>query len=57
MMDTAKYFSNSKRRDLSDNSKEATDPKKQHQAAVTATMMFLKRVWTLQAVEVFFVIA
>ena len=29
-------------------------PKKQHQVEVTAIMMFLKRVWTLQAVEVFF---
>ena len=32
-------------------------PKKQHQPAVTATMMFLKKVGTLEAVEVFFLIA
>ena len=59
-MDIGKYFSISKKRDLSDNSKEATDPKKpkkQHQVAVTATKMFLKKAWTLQAVEIFFLIA
>ena len=29
-------------------------PKKHHQVEVTVIMMFLKKVWTLQAVEVFF---
>ena len=32
-------------------------PKKKHQAAVTVTIMCLKKVWTLEAVEVFFFIA
>ena len=36
-MDTAKYFSNSKRRDLSDNSKEATDPKKAKEATSSSS--------------------
>ena len=31
--------------------------KPNNQAAVTATTMFLKKVWTLQTVEVFFLIA
>ena len=59
-MGIGKYFSCSKKCDLSDNSKEDTDPKKpkkQHQTEVTATTMFLKKVWTLQTVEVFFSIA
>ena len=29
-------------------------PNKQHQVAVTLTMMFLKKAWTLPAIEVFF---
>ena len=60
MMDIGTYFSSSKKCNLSDNSKEATGPKKpkkQHQAAVTMTIMFLKKAWTLQAAEVFFLIA
>ena len=55
MMDIAKYFSSSKKRDLRDSSKEGIDLK--NQVANTATMMFLKKSWTLQVVEVFFLIA
>ena len=60
MMNIGKYFSSSK------NAIAVTflrkpqilkKPKKQHQVAVTATMMFLKKTWTLQAGEVFFLIA
>ena len=54
-MDIAKYFSSSKKRDLRDSSKEGIDLK--NQVANTATMMFLKKSWTLQVVEVFFLIA
>ena len=59
-MDIGKYFSSSKERDLSDSSMEDTDPKKAKEATsstVTATAMFLKKIWTLQAVEIFFLIA
>ena len=57
-MDIGKCFSSSKKRDLSDNSKEATDHEKAKKAtSVTATMMVLKKVSTLQAVEVFFLTA
>ena len=58
-MDIGKYFSNSKKRDLSDNPKEDTDLKKAKEATsrvVTATTMFLKKVWTLQTVKVFHLI-
>ena len=37
MMDTGKYFSSSKKRDLSDNSKEATDPKKAKEATLSSS--------------------
>ena len=56
-MDIGEYFSSSKKRDFSDNSKEDGDilkkSKKQHEAAVTAITMFLKKVWFIQTVEVF----
>ena len=57
MMDIGKYFSSSKKRNLSDSSKEDKDPKnarEAHQATVTKTTMFLKKVWTFQTIEVFF---
>ena len=37
MMDIGKYFSSSKKRDLSDNSKEATDPKKAKEATSSSS--------------------
>ena len=55
-MDIGKYFFSSKKRNLSDSSKEDKDPKnakEAHQATVTKTTMFLK-VWTFQTREVFF---
>ena len=59
-MNIGKNFPSSKKRHRSGNSKKLQilkKSKKQHQAAVTGTMMFLKKVWTFQAVEVFFLIA
>ena len=60
MMDIGKYFSRSKKGNLSDNSKEATDPKKAKETTSSASYSdhdILKKVWTLQAVEIFFLIA
>ena len=37
MMDIGKYFSSSKKRNLSDNSKEATDPKKAKKATSSSS--------------------
>ena len=53
MIYIGKYFSRSKKHHLSDNSKEEIDPKKAkeaNQAAVTGTMMLLKKLWTVQIV-------
>ena len=37
MMDVGKYFSSSRKRDLSDNSKEATDPEKAKEATSSSS--------------------
>ena len=46
-MDIGNFFSSSKKHDLSDNSREDTDPKKkprkQHQTAVTVTTIFFEK--------------
>ena len=60
MMNIGKYFSSSKNAIAVTFLRKAQilkKPKKQHQVAVPATMMFLKKTWTLQAGEVFFLIA
>ena len=59
-MDIGKYFSSSKKRNLSDNSKEATDPKKAKKTTSSSSYSdrnVFKNVWALQVVEVFFLIA